>query len=78
MLIGGTTGQESIYNALKAANELSNNEDDIVLIHDGVRPIIDSDLIVKNIENVKKEWKCNKVQFHKKKQQLCWMNKSNI
>ena len=54
IVVGGTTGQESIYNALKAANELSNNEDDIVLIHDGVRPIIDSDLIVKNIENVKK------------------------
>ncbi len=51
---GGKTGQESIYNALKAAKKISETNEDIVLIHDGVRPIIDSDLIKRNIENVKK------------------------
>ena len=63
---GGSTGQLSIYNGLEAAKEVSvemrqgkflGNSDlnkDIVLIHDGVRPVIDSDLIVRNIENVKK------------------------
>lgn len=51
---GGSNGQESIYNGLKAAEEISENDDDIVLIHDGVRPLIDDDLINKNIKSVKK------------------------
>ena len=50
---GGETGQLSIYNGLKAAKEISNNEKSIVLIHDGVRPLISNDLIKKNIETVK-------------------------
>lgn len=51
---GGETGQLSIYNALKAASEISVSDKDIVLVHDGVRPIINSDLISRNIESVKK------------------------
>lgn len=51
---GGETGQQSITNALNAAKKISKTENDIVLIHDGVRPIIDEKLINKNIENVKK------------------------
>ncbi len=51
---GGSNGQESIYNGLKAAKEVSKTDDDIVLIHDGVRPLIDNDLINKNIKCVKK------------------------
>ena len=51
---GGETGQQSIINGIKAARDICENEDDIVLIHDGVRPIIDDELILKNIENVKK------------------------
>lgn len=35
---GGSCGQESIYHGLCAAEEISENEDDIILIHDGVRP----------------------------------------
>lgn len=50
---GGTTGQESIYNGLIAAKEVSEGLDSIVLIHDGVRPILDDDLIDRNIESVK-------------------------
>ena len=49
---GGQTGQLSIYNGLIAANEISNGEKSIVLIHDGVRPLINSDLLTKNIEDV--------------------------
>ena len=45
---GGNTGQDSIYNACKAAYE--NNDHAFVLIHDGVRPCIDSDLIKQNIK----------------------------
>lgn len=55
---GGITGQESIYNGLKAAKTLSSSDDDIVLIHDGVRPIIDNQTIINNIECVKKNGNC--------------------
>lgn len=48
---GGETGQQSIINGLIAAEEICEGKQDIVLIHDGVRPIIDTNLIEKNIEN---------------------------
>ena len=51
---GGRTGQESIINALEKAKEISVSDSDIVLIHDGDRPIIDSKLIIDNIKCVKK------------------------
>lgn len=51
---GGSNGQESIYHGLKAAKEISESEKDIVLIHDGVRPLIDNTLINENIKSVKK------------------------
>lgn len=49
---GGATGQDSIYNALKAARD-ENPEDSIVLIHDGVRPCIEEKLITDVINCVK-------------------------
>lgn len=49
---GGETGQESIYNGLKAAQKLY-PEDSVILVHDGVRPLIDEDTITRNIESVK-------------------------
>jgi 2-C-methyl-D-erythritol 4-phosphate cytidylyltransferase len=48
---GGATGQGSRHNALRAAAELY-PEDSVVLIHDGVRPLIDADLISANIRGV--------------------------
>ena len=51
---GGETGQLSIYNGLKAANEISGGTDTIVLIHDGVRPLINEKVITDNIETVQK------------------------
>ena len=51
---GGRTGQESIYNGLCAAKEISNSDEDIVLIHDGVRPLINHQLLNNNITDVKK------------------------
>ena len=51
---GGASGQLSIYNGLKAAKEVSNDSNPIVLIHDGVRPLIDVQVITDNIESVKK------------------------
>lgn len=50
---GGETGQLSIYNGLCAAKDISRSDDDIVLIHDGVRPLITEELIIANIESVK-------------------------
>jgi 2-C-methyl-D-erythritol 4-phosphate cytidylyltransferase len=50
---GGTNGQQSIYNGLCAAEEVYGVEDNIVLIHDGVRPLITSQTISDNIASVK-------------------------
>ena len=55
---GAETGQDSIYNGLAAAEDFSNEQDDIVLIHDGVRPLITGQTITDNIEMVQKEGSC--------------------
>lgn len=49
---GGTCGQESIKKGLDKANELY-NEEDIVLIHDAIRPMVSEEIISDNIA------KCN-------------------
>lgn len=49
---GGETGQLSIYAGLNAAHEIAGDEKTVVLIHDGVRPLINSDVINKNIDSV--------------------------
>lgn len=53
---GGRTGQESIFLGLSYIEEhLSrNSEEDLVLVHDGVRPLIDGELISRNIDCAKK------------------------
>ncbi|QEA34129.1 2-C-methyl-D-erythritol 4-phosphate cytidylyltransferase (plasmid) [Leuconostoc carnosum] len=52
---GGNTGQLSIFSGLKAAKKMSNSEKDIVIIHDGVRPLINGDVINNNIQSVKEK-----------------------
>lgn len=52
IVAGGATGQESIYNGLCAVSEFYKNNP-IVLIHDGVRPLIDSVTISRNIACVR-------------------------
>ena len=49
---GGSTGQESIYNGVKTASELFPMES-VILIHDGVRPLVDGKTISSNIACVK-------------------------
>lgn len=49
---GGSTGQMSIYNGLVEAARVFGRESHTVLIHDGVRPLIDADLISANIRSV--------------------------
>lgn len=58
---GGNSGQESIYNGLCAAEEFTkekNKKNSIVLIHDGVRPLITEETITDNIEKVKECGSC--------------------
>jgi len=50
---GGKTGHDSIYLGLAAMKGRA-KDDDIVLIHDGVRPLITEELISENMEAVKK------------------------
>lgn len=49
---GGSTGQESIYNGLCAIKEFA-PDDSIVLVHDGVRPFVNDELISNCIQSVK-------------------------
>lgn len=49
IVIGGATGQGSIYNALKAIREDHTEDDIVVLIHDGNRPMVSQDIITDNI-----------------------------
>ncbi len=53
MTEGGSTGHDSIYNGLKVLEDQC-DENDIILIHDGVRPLISEELITNNLEMVKK------------------------
>lgn len=56
---GGKTGQESIFNGLsEVKNKIKTKEKVIVLIHDGVRPLIDTKLLEENILMVKKYGSC--------------------
>lgn len=53
VVAGGQTAQDSIYFALKKASE-ENDENSVVLIHDGVRPFVSHDVITNNIKSVEK------------------------
>lgn len=55
---GGTTGQDSIYHGLCAAEEIAAGQNATVLIHDGVRPLITEQTITDNIETVEREGSC--------------------
>ena len=56
---GGTTGQESIYHGLLAAEQVSDcKENTAVLIHDGVRPLITEETITNNINTVREMGNC--------------------
>lgn len=57
---GGSTGQDSIYNGLCAAETLvkGDKEHTTVLIHDGVRPLITEETITDNLNKVKECGSC--------------------
>lgn len=54
---GGETGQASIYNGLVAAEKKYDGES-VVLIHDGVRPLIKEQTITDNINTVRELGNC--------------------
>ena len=54
VVAGGKTAQDSIYLALKKAEE-ENDGDSIVLLHDGVRPYVSSDVISENIRTAQEK-----------------------
>lgn len=51
---GGDTGHDSIHKGLIAMKGMCEEDEHIVLIHDGVRPLINEELITKNIKAVRK------------------------
>jgi len=55
IVTGGATGQESIYNGLKAIKKANKDTEDIVVvIHDGNRPMLPQDVITDNLVKQKK------------------------
>lgn len=46
---GGKSNQDSIHNGLTGLKDAGFTDDDIVLIHDGVRPLVSADIISENI-----------------------------
>lgn len=53
VVLGGDTGQESIFNGLKAIRK-DHEDDDIVVVHDGNRPMVSQDIITDNLVKQKK------------------------
>ncbi|MBN2419858.1 MAG: 2-C-methyl-D-erythritol 4-phosphate cytidylyltransferase [Deltaproteobacteria bacterium] len=53
LVTGGETSQKSIYNGLQVLKKSGVTDDSIILIHDGVRPLVDEETISNNIETVR-------------------------
>lgn len=50
---GGASNQESIYNGIMGLRKSGCADDDIVIVHDGVRPLISDKIISDNLETCK-------------------------
>ncbi len=50
---GGDTGFESIHNGIYGLKEAGCDDDDLILIHDGVRPLLSQEIISSNIATCK-------------------------
>jgi len=51
---GGKSGMESIHNGIYGLKEAGSDDEDLVLIHDAVRPLLPQDIISSNIAICKK------------------------
>lgn len=49
IVLGGENGQQSIKNGLDEVKRLGYEDDDIVLIHDAIRPMVDEEILSDNI-----------------------------
>jgi 2-C-methyl-D-erythritol 4-phosphate cytidylyltransferase len=59
VVAGGETGQDSIYNGLlAAAGDCEKSDSTVVLIHDGVRPLIQPQTISDNIMMARRKGSC--------------------
>ena len=62
ILIGGVDRNGTIMNIIENIhNEYGENEEDVIITHDAVRPFVNSRVINENIEKVKKVGACNTV-----------------
>lgn len=73
---GGSSGQESIYKGLESISNICTEKNNIVLIHDGVRPFLNDILINKNISTCKKYGNC--ITIAPLTETICIMNNKNI
>ena len=53
IIVGGKDRQESLCQGLEVVKEVGGRDDDIVIIHDGVRPLVDITTIQENIRVAK-------------------------
>ena len=58
---GGLNGQDSIRNGIFDLHERYNDKDDIVLIHDAIRPMISESIISNNIEICREKGNCTTI-----------------
>ena len=52
VILGGNSRQQSVYLALKELEKDGVKDDDVILIHDAARPVIDKQIILDNIKGV--------------------------
>lgn len=57
VVLGGQTRKESVHNAIVYLKNVA-KDDDIIMIHDGDRPLIDENIIVSNISMAKESGAC--------------------
>jgi 2-C-methyl-D-erythritol 4-phosphate cytidylyltransferase len=76
LIVGGSDRQSSLQRGLEAVTELGGNEDDIVVIHDGVRPLVSTTTICENIR-VAKQYGCA-VTVHSVTETVVVTDKENV
>ena len=54
VISGGQSRQESVFKGLQELKKLAINDDDIILIHDGARPLVSQKIINENVIETKK------------------------
>ena len=58
LIEGGKERIDSIHNVIKSIDETKVNDDDIILVHDGVRPFVTDEILLESIECTKEFGAC--------------------